>query len=218
MNKISFLPNFIKTAIGPTEFIRRENSFAPDWPKPKLNRFGYVDNSYTKMFGFPERGGSAAGELMHKIQGRGYRLGGFQAEKMFNEGKGLYGEIKDTFGSLDRASRYKTLWQSGNATGAIKEFPGILESSTSYGSRPVVDRALSFLPKVQKFVGPALRAGARFGGPVGLALGAHDFMDNFGGLPWSKPENRPQPRTPSNMSSAELSYRTGPRPQFNTFK
>lgn len=211
MNKVSFLPKVAITAFSPQEFIKRENTFTPNWANPKVNRFGYLDNSYTKMFGFPERGGSRAGELMHQIEGRRVQLWGPKFRQHWDEGVGLVGDLKKTFGSVKGVERYRTLWKSQNAVQAIKEFPGILESSTSYGSRPIVDRALSFLPRAGKF----LSAGARFAGPVGLAMGAYDFMDNVGGLPWTK--NKPQ-RNPLDMSQAEKTLRTGPQPQFNSFK
>lgn len=60
----------------------------------------------------------------------------------------------------------------------------------------------------------AAKGALRLATPAGWAATAYDFMDNVGGLPWSDENKKPKPKTPENMSKAEIEARTGPRPNF----
>lgn len=61
------------------------------------------------------------------------------------------------------------------------------------------------------------KAAGRFAGPVGLALGAYSFMDNFGGFPWSDKNKTPKEMSPEQMPDYLKEYKTGPRPKFSNF-
>jgi hypothetical protein len=145
------------------ERIRRENAFAANWTNPKMNKFGYLDNMYTRMFGTTARGGNPVGDLLH-------RPGVFQSQV----GRA---KLSSMLGGPDKVARFEELWRTGNAVQAAKEFPSVLKASSTYSPpKPPTAGLLPSLSNKTKSVGAGIGAslfGAKtlMGAPAASAFG-----------------------------------------------